>query len=85
MGIPEWIEGMLKDGQFRSIYDMALKLEAPQPTVHRWRRGQSVPSIPYCIKLAAATGTPLEEIVRMAGVDEEMPPASEEQTASQTV
>jgi len=84
VGIPEWIEGMLKDGQFRSVYDMALKLGAPQPTVHRWRRGQSVPSIPYCIKLAEVTGTPLEEVVRMTRQDEEMPPTLKEETAGQT-
>lgn len=83
MGIPEWLEGMLKDGRFRSVYDMALKLGVPPPTVYRWLKGQSSPSIPYCIKLAQATGTPLEEVVLMAFLPEgKMPPDLGEQAAS---
>lgn len=80
MGIPEWLEGMLKDGKYRSVYDMALKIGVPPPTVYRWLKGQACPSIPYCIKLARATGTPLEDVIHMAGDGEVVPDAAEEET-----
>lgn len=86
MGIPQWIQGMLKDGQFRSVYDMALRLRIPPPTVYRWLSGESRPSLPYCIRLADGTDTPLEEVVRMAGLDdEEMPRTPEEETAAEVI
>ena len=57
---------MLREGQFRSVYEMAHRIEAPQPTVHRWLKGEARPSAPYCIKLAEATGTPVEQVLQMA-------------------
>lgn len=71
MGIPEWLRGMLKEGKFRSVYHLSHELDVPQPTVHRWLKGETRPSLPYCIKLADVTDTSLEEVVRMAS--DEMP------------
>ena len=84
MGIALWVRAVRKERDW-STYDMAKAVGVSAPIIVLWQQGKRRPSVLSCIKLAAATGTPLEEIVRMAGVDEEMPPASEEQTASQTV
>ena len=67
MSIPAWLRGMLKEGRYRSTYDMSLKWGIPEPTISRWLGGQRSPSVSYCIKLAEVTGTPVEEVVRMAG------------------
>ncbi len=66
MSIPEWLRGMLKEGRFRSVYHLSHELNVPQPTVHRWLKGQVTPSAPYCMKLAEVTGTPVEEVLDMA-------------------
>ena len=71
MGIPQWLTGMLKEGRFRSVYHLAHELNVPQPTVHRWLKGQARPSLPHCIRLAKVTDTPIETVVLMAGVDGE--------------
>ena len=66
MGIPEWLQGMLKEGRYRSVYEMSHALNVPQPTVHRWLKGQVTPSAPHCMKLAEVTGTPVKDVLRMA-------------------
>ncbi|TEU01989.1 MAG: XRE family transcriptional regulator [Dehalococcoidia bacterium] len=71
MSIPEWLKGMLKEGRYRSVYEMSHALNVPQPTVHRWLTGQTTPSAPYCWKLAEATGTPVQDVMRMAYGDGE--------------
>lgn len=73
MGIPEWLRGMLKE--YGTTYDMARALDLREPTLNRWMNGRRIPSAPSCIKLAEATGTPVEQVLQMAyGGDEEMPP-----------
>lgn len=67
MNIPEWLRGMLESKRYRSTYDMSLQWEIPEPTISRWLNGQRSPSVSYCIKLAEATDTPVERVVRMAG------------------
>jgi len=83
MGIALWLRAVRKERDW-STYDMAKAVGVSAPIIVLWQQGKRRPSVPSCIKLAAATGTPLEEIVRMAGVEEEMPRTSEEETASQT-
>ena len=84
MGIALWVRAVRKERNW-STYDMAKAVGVSEPLIVLWQQSRRRPSVPSCIKLAAATGTPLEEIVLMAGGDEEMPPASEEQTASHPV
>lgn len=70
MNIPVWLRGMLKEGRYRSTYDMSLQWGIPEPTISRWLTGQRNPSVSYCIKLAQVTGASVEEVVRMAGKDD---------------
>lgn len=66
MSIPAWLRGMLKDGRYRSTYDMSFQWKIPEPTISRWLNDRRAPSVFYCVKLAEVTGTPVEEVVRMA-------------------
>lgn len=69
MSISAWLRGMLEDGTYRSTYDMADAFATSEPNIVRWIKEQVRPSIPSCIKMSEATGTPLEEVVLMAGLE----------------
>ena len=71
MSISAWLREMLKG--YRSTYDMALALGIRESTLNRWMNGRRIPSVPSCIKLAEATDTPLDEVVRMAGLGDGEP------------
>lgn len=64
--IAGWLKGILAQGRFRGVYELSYELRVPQATVYRWLTGRTRPSLQHCIRLAEVTGTPLEEIVRMA-------------------
>ena len=66
MSIPEWLKGMLEEGRYRSTYAMSLEWRIPEPTISRWISGQRTPSASSCLKLAQATHTPIQDVVRMA-------------------
>jgi len=68
MSIPEWLQGMLKDGRYQSYSEMSYDWRIPEETIRRWAKGERRPSVSNCIRLARATGTPLEEVVTMAGL-----------------
>lgn len=70
MGISQWLREMLKE--YGSSYDMARALGLREPTLNRWLNGRRVPSASSCIRLARATGTPIEVVLRMAYDGEEM-------------
>ncbi len=65
MGIPEWIQGMLREGRYASFSDMSYNLRIPETPIRRWADGSRLPSVSYCIKIARATSTSIEEIVQM--------------------
>ena len=48
---------------------MAQAFAVPPPTVYRWLSGETTPSAPYCMKLAQATDTPLQDVMEMAHGD----------------
>ena len=66
MNIPQWLQGMIADGSYENVYEMAYDWRIPQPTIHRWMSGERRPSVPFCIKLAEATGRSVEDVARMA-------------------
>ena len=66
MGIPEWLQGMRNSGRYRSLRHMARELGISAQDLSRYINGKRTPSAPYCIKLAEATGTPVEEVLDMA-------------------
>lgn len=68
MGISQWLREMLR--KYGSTYDMALALGVREPTLNRWMNGRRVPSASSCLKLAEATGTPVQDVIRMAYGDE---------------
>lgn len=69
MGISRWLCEMLEDGTYRSTYHMADAFGTNEPNIVRWKKGQVTPSVPSCIKMAEATGRPVEEIAQMAALD----------------
>jgi len=66
MSIPEWLEGMLKDGRYRSKQAMADAFGLSGPAIVNYTKGRRNPDAPSCLKIARATGTPLEEVLEMA-------------------
>ena len=69
MGIPEWLGGMLESGRYRSLRHMARELEISPQDLSRWLNRKRVPSAPSCMKLAEATDTPVQDVMRMAHGD----------------
>jgi transcriptional regulator with XRE-family HTH domain len=53
----------------RSDLALADALGVHRSTVMRWRRG-AVPTIPHLLRLATATGTPPEVLLKIAGYSE---------------
>lgn len=66
MSISAFLRGLLKDGKYRSTYDMADAFSTNEPNIVRWMSGKVRPSVTHCIQIAEATGRPVEEVVRMA-------------------
>ena len=66
MSIPEWLEGMLESGRYRSLRHMARELEVSPQDLSRWLNRKRTPSAPSCIRLAQATGTPVQDVMWMA-------------------
>ncbi|KKL71530.1 hypothetical protein LCGC14_2094020 [marine sediment metagenome] len=66
MGIPEWLEGMLKSGRYRSLRHMGRELHISPQDLSRWLNRQRTPSAPSCIRLAEATDTPVQDVLKMA-------------------
>ena len=71
MSISHWLREMLKE--YESSYEMALALGVREPTLNRWLNGKRTPSASSCIKLAEATDTPVEDVMRMAYGDGDRP------------
>ena len=67
MGIALWLRAVRKERGW-STYKMADAVGVSEAIIVRWEQGNRIPSVPSCIKLATATGTPLEDVVRMAGL-----------------
>ena len=67
MNIPQWLQGMIEEKRYRNATGMTYEWKIPEPTIHRWLKGERNPGVKYCIQLAELTDTPLEEVVRMAG------------------
>lgn len=65
MSIPEWL-GVLKSERYRSLRHMARELNISPQDLSRWLNGKRTPSASSCMKLAGATGTPVEDVIRMA-------------------
>ena len=66
MSIPEWLEGMLESGRYRSLRHMASELKVSPQDLSRWLNRKRTPSAPSCMKLAQATDTPVQDVMRMA-------------------
>ena len=66
MGIALWLRAVRKERGW-STYKMADVAGVSESIIVLWEQGKRRPSVPSCIKIAAATGTPLEKVVRMAG------------------
>ncbi len=71
MGISAWLRGMLKEGRYRNAVEMADAFGVSEPAVIYWLHGQRRPSVDSCRQIAAATGTPLPEVVLMATIGSE--------------
>jgi len=71
MGIPEWLQGMLNEGRYADENEMSYEWRIPADLIYQWRTARRVPSVSSCIRLADATMTPLEQVVRMAAATEE--------------
>ena len=67
MSIALWLRAVRKERGW-STYKMARDIGVSEPVVVLWEQGKRRPSVPSCIKIASATATPLEEVVRMAGL-----------------
>ena len=65
MTIALWLRAVRKERGW-STYKLAALAGVSEPIVVLWEQEKRRPSVPSCIKLADATGTPLEEVVRMA-------------------
>ena len=71
MGIPAWLRGVMKEQGYRGVRHMAREVGVNYASLDRWLNGVTRPSIPACRKLAAATNTPLQEVVLMATIGDE--------------
>lgn len=53
----------------RKISDrqLAAYMGVSTTAINRWKHGQGIPDPPYCWKIAAIAGMPVEDVMRMAG------------------
>lgn len=68
MGIPAWLRGVMKERGYIGVRQTARELGVDPSQLVRWLHGVTRPSVLSCRHLAAATGTPLEELVLMATI-----------------
>ena len=68
MSFSAWLRGMLKEGRYRNAVEMAEAFGVTEPAVIYWLHGKRRPSVVSCRQIAAATGTPLPEVVLMATI-----------------
>lgn len=61
----KWLDAMVP-AVFASDAEFARRVGVPQDYVYRWRRGRT-PQVPALVKIANATGTSLETLLRIAG------------------
>lgn len=65
MDIPTWLRAVRKERGW-STYKMAEIAGVSEASVVLWEQEKRRPSAPSCWKLAEATGTPVEDVMRMA-------------------
>ena len=65
MDIALWLRAVRKKKGW-STYDMAREAQVSEPAVVLWEQGKRRPSAPSCFKLAEATDTPVQDVMRMA-------------------
>jgi len=65
MGFRAWLRGLLKDGVYRSQWEMADAFAVTQAAVNYWLSGRSRPDLESCGRISEVTGKPLAEIYEM--------------------
>ena len=63
--LAHWLDSVVP-ALFPSDAALSRALGVPQSYVSRWRRGV-IPEVPSLVKLASATGTSVETLLRIAG------------------
>jgi transcriptional regulator with XRE-family HTH domain len=65
-----WLDSVVVPALFPNDAALARAMDVPQTYVYRWRRGV-IPQVPALAKLAKATGTSVETLLRIAGYQSE--------------
>jgi transcriptional regulator with XRE-family HTH domain len=65
-----WLDSVVVPTLFANDAALARAMGVPQTYVYRWRRGVT-PQVPALAKLAKATGTSIETLLRIAGYESE--------------
>ena len=69
MSFRAWLRGLLREGKYRSQYQMADAYRVKQPTVANWLRGAKLPDLESCSHISEAEGVPLADIAEMVRQD----------------
>ena len=69
MSFRAWLRRLLKEGKYRSQYQMADAYRVKQPTVANWLRGAKLPDLESCSHISEAEGIPLADIAEMVRRD----------------
>lgn len=76
MDIPQWLSGMYQEGRelkrWTSVEEMSREYGFKAVTFYRWMTGSRKPDPFSCLRLARAFGTPVQDVLSMAGHSSEM-------------